>query len=194
MSAKTVRINLTNETASGRREGWSKLVTAVDTTKTNGYAFEGEFLGNGEHDLPIRSIVIQKNPVGSLKNGGHQAECFLVCESGELFKTGTFDWKTGFLTFRDHVAAYFVTTQQASDPQEVDPTTINWQEAREAMITAGYHPLIVLGNCEHWINNKGAHCVLQADGEFPHKINLGAARNVRFIRHGRKLVAEWHTS
>jgi hypothetical protein len=39
---------------------WSKLVTAVDTAKTNGYAFVGDFLNvSAEHLLPIGSIIVE---------------------------------------------------------------------------------------------------------------------------------------
>jgi hypothetical protein len=39
---------------------WAKLITTVDTSKTNGYAFIGEFLNiNAEHKLPVGSIVVE---------------------------------------------------------------------------------------------------------------------------------------
>lgn len=39
---------------------WAKLVSSVDTTKTNGYAFNGTFLNvNAEHKLPAGSIVVE---------------------------------------------------------------------------------------------------------------------------------------
>jgi hypothetical protein len=39
---------------------WAKVVTSVDTTKTNGYAFQGEFLGvTREHKLPVGSIIVE---------------------------------------------------------------------------------------------------------------------------------------
>jgi hypothetical protein len=39
---------------------WAKLVTGVDTSKTNGYAFSGEFLNiNAEHKVPVGSIVVE---------------------------------------------------------------------------------------------------------------------------------------
>ena len=39
---------------------WAKLVTAVDTSKTNGYAFAGDFLRvEAEHKIPVGSIVIE---------------------------------------------------------------------------------------------------------------------------------------
>jgi hypothetical protein len=39
---------------------WAKLVTAVDASKTNGYAFAGDFLSVGaEHMIPVGSIVVE---------------------------------------------------------------------------------------------------------------------------------------
>lgn len=44
----------------GKYKHWTKLVKAVDTTKTNGYAFIGEFLNiNYEHKIPANSIVVE---------------------------------------------------------------------------------------------------------------------------------------
>lgn len=39
---------------------WAKLVTSIDTTKANGYAFGGEFLNtNVEHKVPVGSLVVE---------------------------------------------------------------------------------------------------------------------------------------
>jgi len=39
---------------------WAKRITGVDTTKTNGYAFQGNFLDvRSEHKLPVGSIVVE---------------------------------------------------------------------------------------------------------------------------------------
>jgi hypothetical protein len=39
---------------------WAKLVRGVDVSKTNGYAFIGEFLSvEAEHKLPVGSIVVE---------------------------------------------------------------------------------------------------------------------------------------
>ena len=38
---------------------WAKLVTGIDTTKTNGYAFQGEFLNiDREHKVSVGSIIV----------------------------------------------------------------------------------------------------------------------------------------
>ena len=39
---------------------WAKLLTAVDATKTTGYAFVGDWLNvNQEHKIPVGSIVVE---------------------------------------------------------------------------------------------------------------------------------------
>lgn len=39
---------------------WSKLIISVDTNKTNGFAFGGEFLDvNSEHKLDVGSLVVE---------------------------------------------------------------------------------------------------------------------------------------
>jgi len=44
----------------GKYKHWAKAVTDVDTTKTNGYAFAGEFLNvSCEHKLPIGAIIVE---------------------------------------------------------------------------------------------------------------------------------------
>lgn len=44
----------------GKYKHWAKLVTAIDVTKTNGYAFIGDFLSViKEHKIPAGSIVVE---------------------------------------------------------------------------------------------------------------------------------------
>jgi hypothetical protein len=39
---------------------WAKLITSVDTSKTNGFAFDGEFLDvNSEHKIDVGSLVVE---------------------------------------------------------------------------------------------------------------------------------------
>lgn len=39
---------------------WAKLITSVDTNKTNGFAFDGEFLDvNSEHKIDVGSLVVE---------------------------------------------------------------------------------------------------------------------------------------
>lgn len=44
----------------GKYKHWAKLVTAIDATKANGYAYQGEFLNiNVEHKVPAGSLVVE---------------------------------------------------------------------------------------------------------------------------------------
>lgn len=181
---KTVRIDLRNAVSSGRRQGWTKHVKAVDLQKTNGYAFQGPFLPDGQYDLPLGAVVIQKNPCGSVKNGGSLGVCFEVGEEG-LQEVLQMDWYTQFLSFRDAVAERL---QASSEEPIVDPTTISWQEARRALTgQEGWIPLVKLGDAEHWVRGN-RRCVLQASGEHPDKTNLLATYHVHFVRRGSELV------
>lgn len=39
---------------------WAKLVTGIDTSKTSGYAWQGEFLSvHAEHKVPIGSVIVE---------------------------------------------------------------------------------------------------------------------------------------
>lgn len=107
MTTAMVRVKIKNERNSGNRKGWSKLVTAVDATKTDGYAFIGQFLNDDtETDVPVGSVVVQKNPEGSAKHGWESGSCYVIGSDGILYTThsGVFRWREKFLSFRDHVA------------------------------------------------------------------------------------------
>ena len=52
---------------SGSRKSWLKKVDSVDLSKTNGYAFSGNFVQN-EVELSEGNIIIEKYPHGSVKN------------------------------------------------------------------------------------------------------------------------------
>ena len=98
-----VRVYIQLKCTSGRRKSWYKKVNSVDTKKTNGYAFEGDFLSEGEHDLNEGDIIIEKVPAGSVKDGGFGANIYRVGNDLELV-TQYQTWSKNFLSFRDKVA------------------------------------------------------------------------------------------
>jgi len=113
-----VRFRPQTETASGRRKGWMKHVTACDETKNNGYAFDGEFLSDGrEIELPVGSIIIRVDPQGSVKNNWQSAHALRLEIDGKLTEltpgadadlypgSPGLDWRDDFLSFRDIVCA-----------------------------------------------------------------------------------------
>ena len=62
--------------ASGRRTGWAKTVTSVDMDQPNGYAFDGDFLKDGENAIEEGTIVIEMTPAGSAKTDGKEVAIY----------------------------------------------------------------------------------------------------------------------
>jgi hypothetical protein len=119
-----IRTIIRPATTSGNRKSWLKIVTRVDTSKTNGYAFEGEFLKEGiEIEVPVGAIVIEKEPTGSVKNSSHTWNVYRISpiqiqevrnpslEFLEDFK------ESNFLSFRDYVAGLLAGAQADKDIQ-----------------------------------------------------------------------------
>jgi hypothetical protein len=102
--ASCIRIRISASTNSGHRRGWFKHVTSVDTTKKNGYAFNGSFLRDGENDLPIGSIIVEQYPTGSVKNGVNKGIAYTVQESGLVQFASCENFHRNFLSFRDTIA------------------------------------------------------------------------------------------
>jgi len=92
------------ETASGNRKSWSKIVTGIDETKNNGYSVIGDFLKEDtELDLPEGALVVQCIPDGSVKHGGKHARLFKVTADGLIEVAYCPDWYKFFLSFRDDI-------------------------------------------------------------------------------------------
>ena len=99
--ADTVRVAVKRPTGTGRRAGWYRVVTDVDDTKSNGYAFDGPFLDERQVDLEIGSMLVGRIPVGSARSGFHW-RAGVVGAGGVAWEEKT--WPDGsFLDFRDHV-------------------------------------------------------------------------------------------
>lgn len=101
---QTIRINYKAATESGRRRGWGKVVTSVDSGKTNGYAFEGTFLQDGECDLPIGTVVVEMVPGGSIQNSRKMFRAATVRAEGVGLEDAPLYEREQFLSFRDYVA------------------------------------------------------------------------------------------
>jgi len=102
------RIRLTASANSGNRRSWYKHVTNVDCTKTNGYAFSGDFIPEDTVvDIETGAIVIECVPRGSVKHNWKEGKVYKIEADGSstlLFPDTTFDWRKDFLNFRDKVA------------------------------------------------------------------------------------------
>jgi hypothetical protein len=125
---KTIRTIIRPQTRSGNRASWFKLIESVDITKKDGYAFNGDFLKlDQEIELPIGAIVVEKEPVGSVKSGSHEGNIYRVVESPiddvlnpHLELIEYFEWRKEFLSFRDRVAELLAEVGAAQQEQRIN--------------------------------------------------------------------------
>jgi hypothetical protein len=126
---ETVRIKLKAVNTSGNRNSWFKLVTSVDRSKRDGYAFGGEFIKAGvEIDLPVGSIILEKEPTGSVKNNGNDGNVYKVVAEPDSENNSRnphlelqfyYDWRREFLSLRDKLAD-LLESNQPSQASEVE--------------------------------------------------------------------------
>ena len=99
-----VRVVYQPTLASRRRESWARLVTSVDKTKEDGYAFRGRFLySRQETDLVLGSVLVQKIPIGSARSYDWEWNAGVVTHEGIKWDETRYG-KRRFLSFRDRVA------------------------------------------------------------------------------------------
>lgn len=92
-----------------RWKSWCKLLTGVDTTKTNGYAFEGQFLQCGRKaEVNIGSYLLFYDEQGSAKHHKPYVNIYRIEPDGNLSNVlDTVGWSWA-LDIRDETAKLFV--------------------------------------------------------------------------------------
>lgn len=96
-----VRIKLIQKTASGARKSYSKIVTAVDSSRSGGYAFIGKPI-RGEVDVQVGAIVITVIPTGPLSFPGKRIEVSRVTSDG-LHLIFSADYLEEYLSTKDRI-------------------------------------------------------------------------------------------
>ena len=119
------KIVIIPETLDGRKKTWRKLITQVDKTKANGYAFIGEWLKAGERaELEVGSFILCYDEAGSMKNWYPVVRLFKVGLGNDLEEV--FHWKGNVherswaLAVRDGIAA-ILAEAQGQEPEEGSP-------------------------------------------------------------------------
>lgn len=87
------------------RKSWAKRLTRIDTSKANGFAFEGDWLQVGRKaELPVGAVVLSFSLAGSRNRAFPIAKIFRVTAEGEfevVAETRGDDWA---LDLRDKAA------------------------------------------------------------------------------------------
>ena len=103
-----------------RFRNWVKKVTKVDSSKTNGYAFEGKWINEGTVDVTGPIVLLVKTTRGSRKYQTATYNVIVMNAAGELRLTDirTTDKKRGWaLRIRDAVAALLTEIHQQPKPE-----------------------------------------------------------------------------
>lgn len=120
------KIVMVPETLDDRHKCWRKTLEKVDVTKTNGYAFEGEWLRAGERaELEIGNFILCYDEAGSMKNWYPVVRLFKVVENGngleEVYRwEGEVRERSWALAVRDEIAA-ILAEAQGQEPEEASP-------------------------------------------------------------------------
>lgn len=139
-----------------RFTAWAKEVTAVDITKTNGYAFVGPFINRGSVEIELKpTLFIVMTCAGSMKYHTETYRVVTMDAEGHFTPTDiyTTDSKPGWaLRIRDTVADLLTEINQptASEPaaEITTPATLTRAEAHTAatQIIATLRDATVLAN------------------------------------------------
>jgi hypothetical protein len=113
-------------TLDGRKKTWRKHLERVDKEKTNGYAFIGEWLREGERaELEMGSFILCYDEPGSMKNWYPVVRLFKVVENGngleEVYRwEGDVHERSWALAVRDEIAV-ILAEAQGQEPEEGSP-------------------------------------------------------------------------
>lgn len=87
-----------------RRKNWAKVVDAVDTSKSSGWAFEGSFVATGGiQDVPAGSVLLVYGERGSRANPQITARVYTVNPDATLSLEAEAKGKAWARTLRDPV-------------------------------------------------------------------------------------------
>lgn len=88
-----------------RRKNWAKLVTNVDQEKSDGWAFEGEFIAvGGIQDVTAPAVLLVYGERGSRANPQQEARAYVVNTDATLSLRATATGRAWARTLRDEVA------------------------------------------------------------------------------------------
>ena len=104
-----------------RRKNWAKVVDYVDTDKSTGWAYHGEFVATGGiQDIGAPCVLVVYGERGSKANPQMEARAYVVNTDGTLSLHGTATGRAWARTLRDTV----VELMEAETP--VVPASREW--------------------------------------------------------------------
>jgi hypothetical protein len=136
------KIVIIPEALDDRKKSWRKLLTQVDKTKANGYAFIGEWLCEGERaELEVGSFVLCYDETGSRKYTCPVVRLFKVEENSlqEVFYwEGHYGERSWALAVRDDIAAILAEAQGQESEEGSPLVSISDEELIAELERRGY--------------------------------------------------------
>ncbi len=87
-----------------RHKSWAKVVSSVDTTKSSGWAYVGDFIASGGvQDVPAGSIILVYGERGSRANPRSEAKVLTANPDGTLTEHAEASGRAWARTLRDEV-------------------------------------------------------------------------------------------
>ncbi|MDP3983719.1 MAG: hypothetical protein Q8Q52_01770 [Acidimicrobiia bacterium] len=130
MTGSTVAIHVPQLGDRGGKH-WAKVVTAVDTNKTSGWAFTGEFVADGGiQDLPAGAVLLLYGERGSRANPQQEARLYRVNSDATLTPHGEAQGRAWARTLRDR--AVELLNEQPIDSWLSSPDLAGWSDRQLA--------------------------------------------------------------
>ena len=113
-----------------RRKNWAKVVTAVDTDKSSGWAYQGEFVATGGiQDVDAPCVLLVYGERGSRTNPQIEARAYVVNTDGTLSLHASATGRAWARTLRDPVEELLATDTPLPIPaREWDPELMAYSD------------------------------------------------------------------
>ena len=122
-----------------RRKHWAKVVHDVDTSKSSGWAYVGEFINDGGiQDVPAGSVVIAYGETGSRTNPHPEVRVYRTNPDATLSLETTASGRAWARTIRDTVQR--LVDDDADLRRDWDPDVTTWSDAAlaEELVRRGW--------------------------------------------------------
>lgn len=112
-----------------RRKNWAKIVDAVDTDKSSGWAYDGTFVATGGiQDVPAPSVLLVYGERGSRANPRIEARAYVVNTDATLSLHATATGRAWARTLRDPVEELLGAQPEPPAAREWGPELMGYSE------------------------------------------------------------------
>ena len=113
-----------------RHKNWAKVVTAVDDSKSSGWAYQGEFIATGGiQDVPVGAVILTYGERGSRANPQAEAHVYVANGDGTLSACASAKGRAWARTLRDEVEDLLATDRAVAGEFDWHPDLMRYSES-----------------------------------------------------------------